>query len=386
MNVKILIGMLCTILFLFGCKNNQQPEVVTKTTTTPLIMKTDFGSLADGTKIDLYTMTNKKGMSVSITNYGGIIVALNVPDRTGKIEDVVLGYDSVKYYEANNPYFGAIIGRYGNRIAKGKFNLDGKSYTLATNDVTNHLHGGKKGFDKVVWSAKATDGDNPSLELTYRSKDGEEGYPGNLDTKVTYTLTEDNVLKMEYEATTDATTIVNLCNHSYFNLSAGKSDVTNHVLQINGDKLCAVDATLIPLPTLMDVKNTVFDFTKPTIIAKGLAAVNDVQIKNGLGYDHCWILNKSGADKMQVAAVLRDTISGRVMEVHTTEPGIQFYSGNFLDGTIKGKNGMIYPKRFALCLETQHYPDSPNRPDFPSCVIKPGEVYRSATYHVFKTE
>lgn len=386
MNIKYFIGILSSILFLISCKNDQQTKATSNPAAIPLIKKTDFGALTDGTKIDLYTMTNEKGMSVSITNYGGIIVALNVPDRNGKVEDVVLGYDSVKYYEANNPYFGAIIGRYGNRIAKGKFNLEGKTYSLATNDATNHLHGGKKGFDKVVWNAKAIDGDNPSLELTYKSKDGEEGYPGNLDTKVTYTLTQDNVLKMEYEATSDATTIVNLCNHSYFNLSAGKSDITNHILQINGDKLCAVNATLIPLPKLMDVKQTVFDFTKPTIIAKGLSNVNDVQIKNGLGYDHCWVLNKSGTDKMQLAAVLRDTLSGRVMEVHTTEPGIQFYSGNFLDGAIKGKNGVTYPKRFALCLETQHFPDSPNRPDYPSCVLKAGEVYRSATYHIFKTE
>lgn len=386
MKVRFIFVSFCTILFLLSCKNQQQTPTASNASSMPLIMKTDFGTLTDGTKIDLYTLTNKNGMSVSITNYGGIIVSLNVPDRNGKVEDVVLGYDSIKYYEANNPYFGAIIGRYGNRIAKGKFNLDGKSYTLATNDATNHLHGGKKGFDKVVWNAKAIDGDSPMLVLTYKSKDGEEGYPGNLDTKVSYTLTQDNILKMEYEATTDVTTIVNLCNHSYFNLSGDKSDITNHVLQIHADKLCAVDATLIPLPKLMDVKQTVFDFTKPTVIAKGLSAVNDVQIKNGLGYDHCWVLNKSGSDKMQLAAVLKDTISGRVMEVHTTEPGIQFYSGNFLDGTIKGKRGVTYPKRFALCLETQHFPDSPNRPDFPSCVLKPGDVYRSATYHVFKTE
>jgi aldose 1-epimerase len=296
--------------------------------------------------------------------------------------DVVLGYDSVALYEKNNPYFGAIIGRYGNRIAKGKFSIDGRPYQLATNNAPNHLHGGVKGYDKVVWNVTAMEGEEPSLIMTYLSKDMEEGYPGNVQNKVTYTLTNDNAIKIDFEATTDAATIVNMCNHSYFNLNGGQSDILDHSLQIFADKYCAVDENLIPLAGLADVTKTPFDFRSLKKIGKQIDA-EDIQIKNGLGYDHCWVLNLNTNIKMTKAAFLQDEESGRTLIVETTEPGIQFYSGNFLDGTITGKYGIKYNKRFGLCLETQHFPDSPNRPDFPSTLLRPGEKYSSTTTYTF---
>jgi len=369
------------ILLAFSC-NNKEKNRSSDENAVPNIIKTYFGSLADGTSTSLYTLTNKNGMTVCVTDYGGIIVSVWVPDKSGVMADVVLGYDSVGLYEKNNPYFGAIIGRYGNRIAKGTFSIDGKSYHLATNNEPNHLHGGIRGFDKVMWNVTTIEGEEPSLVMTYLSKDMEEGYPGNLNTTVTYTLTEENAIKIVFEATTDAPTIVNMCNHSYFNLNAGKSDILNHSLRIFADKFCAVDKNLIPLVGLTDVTNTPFDFRSFKNIGTDIEK-DDTQIKNGLGYDHCWVLHQNQNDSLKVAAVLSEEESGRTLKVETTEPGIQFYSGNFLDGSITGKYGIKYGKRSGLCLETQHFPDSPNRPDFPSTLLRPGEKYASTTTYTF---
>lgn len=373
-----------TILFLTiisGCKEKKEITNEQELKKSEIV-KTDFGRLSDGQMSSLYTLTNKNGMKVSVTDYGGIIVSVWVPDKSGVMEDVVLGYDSVGLYEKNNPYFGAIIGRYGNRIKKGKFSLDGKFYQLATNNSPNHLHGGNKGYDKVVWNVQTINGEEPSLVLTYLCKDMEEGYPGNVQNKVTYTLTNENAIKIDFEATTDAPTIVNMCNHSYFNLNGGQSDILNHSLQIFGSKFCAVDENLIPLAGTTDVKGTPFDFKLEKSIGSDINN-NDLQLKNGLGYDHCWILDRKTSGDLEIAAMLKDSRSGRVLTVETTEPGIQFYSGNFLDGSIVGKNGIKYTKRSGLCLETQHFPDSPNRPDYPSTVLRPGEKYLSTTIYKF---
>lgn len=382
MNNKIsLILIIVCFIIMNGCKEKTESTQVSESQKSEII-KTDFGQLSDGTMSSLYTLTNKNGVKVSITDFGGIIVSVLVPDKSGVMADVVLGYDSVALYEKNNPYFGAIIGRYGNRIAKGKFSIDGKSYQLATNDNTNHLHGGVKGYDKVMWNVQTVEGEEPSLVMTYLSKDMEEGYPGNLQNKVTYTLTNKNAIKIDFGATTDAPTIVNMCNHSYFNLNGGQSDILDHSLQIFADKYCAVDETLIPLVGLADVANTSFDFRSFKNIGTDINK-DDIQLKNGLGYDHNWVLNQNTSSGMMVAAILQDSLSGRTLTVETTEPGIQFYSGNFLDGTIVGKYGVKYNKRSGLCLETQHFPDSPNRPDFPSTLLKPGEKYASTTTYTF---
>lgn len=382
MNNKFpLILIIICFIIMNGCKEKSESPQVSASQKSEII-KTDFGQLSDGTMSSLYTLTNKNGVKVSITDYGGIIVSVLVPDRSGVMADVVLGYDSVALYEKNNPYFGAIIGRYGNRIAKGKFSIDGKSYQLATNDNTNHLHGGVKGYDKVMWNVQTVEGEEPALVMTYLSKDMEEGYPGNLENKVIYTLSNENAIKIDFEATTDKPTIVNMCNHSYFNLNGGQSDILDHSLQIFADKYCAVDKSLIPLVGLADVVNTPFDFRAFKNIGTDINK-DDTQLKNGLGYDHNWVLNQNTSSGMMVAAILQDSLSGRTLTVETTEPGIQFYSGNFLDGTIVGKYGVKYNKRSGLCLETQHFPDSPNRPDFPSTLLKPGEKYASTTTYTF---
>lgn len=345
--------------------------------------KTAFGKTADGQQVDLYTLTNSKGMEVAITNYGGIVVSLKAPGRGGQFADVVLGFDSLDGYLQGHPYFGAIIGRYGNRIAKGRFKLNGVEYKLATNNGENHLHGGIKGFDKVVWEAR--DVSTPqaaALELKYTSKDGEEGYPGNLAVTVVYTLTEDNELKIDYSATTDKDTVVNLTNHSYFNLAGeGNGDILGHEMMINADAFTPVDAGLIPTGELKKVEGTPFDFRKPVAIGARINA-DDQQIRYGKGYDHNFVLNRKGSG-LELAARVVEPKSGRVMEVLTTEPGIQFYSGNFLDGSVKGKGGKAYQHRYGFCLETQHFPDSPNKPKFPSTVLKPGEKYQTTTVYRF---
>ena len=344
------------------------------------IEKMPFGKLPDGTTADLYTLRNAQGMTVRITNFGGIITSWTAPDKNGKYEDIVLGCDSLAGYLRGTPYFGALIGRYGNRIAKGKFSLDSTVYTLATNNAPNHLHGGIKGFDKVLWTATPSDGDEPSLKLTYLAKDGEEGYPGNLSAEVVYTLQKDNSLRIQYSATTDKPTVVNLTNHAYFNL-AGSGNILSHELMLNTPMFLPVDSTLIPTGELRPVKGTVFDFTQPTKIGARIDDTSDVQIKYGLGYDHCWITAKSASNTPELMASLYEPASGRYMEVLTTEPAVQFYTGNFLDGTVIGKDGKPYQHRSGLCLETQHYPDSPNKPAFPSTVLRPGETYKSTTIY-----
>jgi aldose 1-epimerase len=345
-----------------------------------------FGKTQDGQAVDLFTLTNASGMQAEITNYGGIIVSLKVLDRHGKLTDVVLGHDSLKEYIAKSPYFGALIGRYGNRIGQGKFTLDGKEYTLAQNDGEQHLHGGLRGFDKVVWKVKSVSAKRePTLVLHYVSKDGEEGYPGNLDVTVTYALTDANELKIDYLATADKPTVLNLTNHSYFNLAgAGTGDILGHKVMIAADRFTPVDKGLIPTGELQPVAGTPFDFTKPTAIGDRINDDNE-QLKLGRGYDHNWVLNKSDAS-LTLAAKVTEPTSGRVLEVFTTEPGLQFYSGNFLDGSDVGKGRKTYQHRYGLTLETQHFPDSPNKPKFPSTVLKPGEEYRSTTVYKFSSE
>lgn len=353
--------------------------------------KSSFGKTPNGQEAQLYTMANNHGVEVAITNYGGAVVSLKVPDRGGKLADVVLGYDSVDGYATDKSYFGAIIGRYANRIAHAQFSLDGQTYTLAKNDGENSLHGGLKGFNKVLWDAKIPDVPSsgrvsvspPSLELSYVSKDGEEDFPGNLQVRVVYLLTDANVLKIEYFATTDKKTIVNLTNHSYLNLAGpGSRDILGHVLKLEADKFTPVDASLIPTGELRDVQGTPFDFRKPTAIGARISS-GDQQINLGRGYDHNFVLRRKAGEEASLAARVVEPSTGRVMEVWTTEPGIQFYTGNFLDGTAHGKGGTAYARRSAFCLETQHFPDSPNQPKFPSVVLNPGETYHTTTIYKF---
>jgi aldose 1-epimerase len=348
------------------------------------IESASFGVTASGEEVTSYTLRNANGMEMQVITLGGIVTHLTAPDREGHYEDIVLGFETLAEYEAGHPYFGALIGRYGNRIADGRFSLDGKDYTLATNNGPNALHGGLHGYDKVVWTAmpeQTTDG--PALSLQYLSKDGEEGYPGNLTVNVRYTLGEDNSLRIDYQATTDAPTVVNLTHHGYFNLSGdARRDITSHTLQINADRYTPVDQGLIPTGELKAVDGSLFDFRQPRPIGDGIDA-EVKQIRYGGGYDHNWVLNRDGEELLQVATLL-DPPSGRRMDVLTTEPGLQFYSGNFLDGSLTGK-GVNYVHRMGLCLETQHFPDSPNHPDFPSTVLRPGETYSSQTVYRFST-
>ncbi|MCR8667353.1 galactose mutarotase [Aestuariibaculum sp. M13] len=367
-------------------KNTVQDDIVTEPTPLVTISKKPFGITSDSIAVEQYTLKNEKGMEVSIITFGGIITHWTAPDKNGKYEDVVLGYETLAPYETNPTFFGALIGRYGNRIAKGKFSLNGEEYTLATNDGPNHLHGGKKGFDKVVWTASETQTDSTaSLVLTYLSKDMEEGYPGNLDTKVVYTLNNNNELEVAYEATTDKPTIVNLTQHSYFNLTGNESQtILGHELMIDADQLVPVDETLIPTGELTDVTGTPFDFRAAKPIGQDINA-EDTQLKRGLGYDHCWVLNNQD-EGMRLAASAYYKTSGRVLEVYTDEPGIQLYTGNFLDGTLPSKNGGTYGHRTGFCLETEHYPDSPNQPEFPSVTLNPDDTYQTTTIFKFNTK
>ena len=343
------------------------------------IDKIQFGETMDGTGVDQFILSNNNGMEVRIITYGGIITSWTAPDKNGDYKDIVLGYNTLAEYEAETPYFGALIGRYGNRIAKGKFSLDDQKYTLAVNNGVNHLHGGLKGFDKVVWDAKTiVSGSTVSLELSYLSKDMEEGYPGNLETKVTYTLNNKDELSVNYEVTTDKPTIVNLTQHSYFNLTADfNQDILGHELVINADSFLPVDNTLIPTGEFRDVTGTPFDFRTSKAIGTHIDNEN-IQLKNGLGYDHCWVLNDQDTGVRFVASAY-EPVSGRLLEVFSDEPGIQFYSGNFLDGTLPSKNKGMYQHRTGFCLETQHYPNSPNQENFISVILKPGEKYKSKT-------
>jgi aldose 1-epimerase len=375
--VAIFLFMVGFMAISTACKSNNNAPPQPKTSQ---IESQPFGS-ADGQAVTLYTLRNQQGMEVAITNFGATVVALKVPDRQGKLADVVLGYDDLPGYEHDKSFFGATIGRYGNRIAHGKFTLNGTTYTLAKNDGENHLHGGVKGFNKRVWTAKeVSTAQAPALQLTYRSQDGEEGYPGNLAVQVTYTLTADNALRIDYLATTDKPTVVNLTNHSYFNL-AGQGDILQHQLRLHAGRFTPVGATLIPTGELRSVTGTPFDFTTATAIGARIHQ-DDQQLKFGRGYDHNFVLDGSPGTLRPAAEVYEPT-SGRVMEVLTTEPGIQFYSGNFLDGTVTGKGGNKYPHRAAFCLETQHYPDSPNQSAFPTTVLNPGQQYKTTTVYKF---
>lgn len=336
-----------------------------------------FGNLEDGREAQLFTLTNANGMEVQITNYGGIVTSIKVPDNEGELENVVLGFDDLEKYESGHPYFGAIIGRYGNRIADGEFEIDGTEYELATNDGDNHLHGGEQGFDKVLWDAEIS-GDN-SLTLSYLSEDGEEGYPGNLDVTVVYSLTDDNELEITYNATTDKATPVNLTNHSYFNLSGNPANtILSHRLQINANYYTPVNDELIPTGEIAPVEDTPFDFTEPHQIGARIDQVEG-------GYDHNFVLRRAPSDTLYLAATLFSPESGREMKVFTMEPGLQFYSGNFLDGSLSGPENTSYEQHAGLCLETQHFPNSPNEPDFPSTILQPGEEYHTVTVYQFST-
>jgi aldose 1-epimerase len=348
------------------------------------VQKQSFGT-REGRPINLYTLTNSHGIEVRAMNYGGIILSIRVPDRKGQFADIVLGHENLEGYIPNPPFLGAVVGRYANRIANGTFTLDGKTYTLPKNDGPNTLHGGvTRTFDKVVWEDAPLKGDKPGVTFTYLSKDGEEGFPGNLTAKVTYTLTDDNELVIDYEATTDKASPINLSQHSYFNLAGeGSGDILNTELMLNADRFTPVDKNLIPTGELRPVKGTPFDFTTPTKIG---ARIDDnyEQLVLGKGYDHNFIINRKGSG-LELAARAYEPGSGRILEVFTTQPGVQFYTGNFLDGTVTGKHGHVYKRRNAFCLETQHFPDSPNHPDFPSTTLKPVQTFHEKAVFKFST-
>lgn len=353
----------------------QQPD--------PFVTSAPFGTTPDGTPVELITLRNQAGIEVRVMTYGGIIVSLQTPDRNGTLGDIVLGYETLDAYVAGSPYFGSIIGRYGNRIANGRFTLDGEEYQLATNDGPNHLHGGVMGWDKVVWEADPfNDGRGVGVVLRYTSADGEEGYPGTVQARVTYTLKDDNSLTVDYHATTDKATVINLTQHSYFNLAGSQSgDILGHQLMINADRYTPVDDTLIPTGDLAPVEGTPFDFRTLTPIGARIGE-DHVQLVRGRGYDHNWVLSRSG-DGLLPAARVVEPATGRTLEIATTEPGLQFYSGNFLDGTLTGKGGHVYGHRAGFCLETQHFPDSPNHANFPSTVLRPEDEYVSQTVFRF---
>jgi aldose 1-epimerase len=354
------------------------------TNTGPAAIHTDIFGTNSGKPVYIFTLTNTSGMQARICTYGGILTSLLVPDRNGKLGDVVLGYDNLAGYVTNSPYFGALIGRYANRIANGRFILDGKTYTLAINNAPNSLHGGNKGFDKVLWTGRPTGtAEEPGLEMTYLSKDMEEGYPGNLSVRALYTLTRDNALRLDFTAATDKDTIVNLTDHTYFNL-AGSGDVLAHEVMIDADNITPVDSTLIPTGKFQPVAGTAFDFTQPHTIGERIST-KDTQLAYGGGYDHNWVLNKSFGTLGLIARV-HEPISGRVLEVFSTEPGLQFYSGNSLNGSIVGKNGVRYIRRGGFTMEPQHFPDSPNKKQFPSTVLSPGQIYRNTIIYRFSVQ
>ena len=347
-------------------------------TPTSGVTRSSFGTVS-GQNVEMFTLRNAHGVEVKATSYGAIITSIVTPDRNGRPGDIVLGFDTIEGYLKDSPYFGAVVGRYGNRIAKGRFTLDGRTYPLATNNGPNHLHGGLKGFDKVVWKAELLQG-RTGVAFSRLSPDGEEGYPGNLDVRIAYELTDRNDLVIDYHATSDKATPVNLTQHSYFNL-AGEGDILGHQLMIAADRYTPVDNTLIPTGDLAPVEGTPFDFRTATAIGARIDQANE-QLKNGGGYDHNWVLTRKDASR-QLAARVVEPKTGRTLEVSTTEPGVQFYSGNFLDGKVVGKGGRAYQRRSGLCLETQHFPDSPNQPKFPSTILRPGGAYESQTVFTF---
>lgn len=356
-------------------------------TVAPAVTSALFGATADGRTVELFTLTNRHGVQIKLTNYGGIITSLRTPDRLGRLDDIVLGYDSLAGYLRNSPYFGAIVGRYGNRIARGLFTLDGTTYRLAVNNGLNSLHGGLRGFDKVVWTATAFQNqEGRGVALDYTSPDMEEGFPGTLRAHVTYTLTDDDRLIVDYQATTDKATPVNLTQHTYWNLAgSARRDILGHELTINADSMTPVDTTLITTGEITPVSGTPFDFRTPVAIGARVDQRQDAQIRYGNGYDHNLVLNRGGAavDALVRAARVVEPSTGRTMDIFTTEPGLQFYSGNFLDGSITGKGGSVYRFRYGMALETQHYPDSPNHPNFPSTILRPGQRYHTRTVYQF---
>ena len=379
---KNFVLIIISFFFLGNCKNPKNDNKMRKNKVS--ITKSFYGKTKDNKKVDLYSFKNENGMQVDIINYGGIITSLKVPDKNSNIEDIVLGYNKLEDYINENPYFGSIIGRYGNRIAKGKFNLNGNQYTLATNNDENHLHGGNIGFDKVIWEAETKINSNSSsLILKYLSRDMEEGYPGNLYTTVTYKITHDNSVEIKYEAQTDKTTVINLTQHSYFNLSGDfNQSILNHKVKINANQFLPVNKSLIPTGNKLNVSMTPFDFRNYKEIKKDINA-DDLQLNYGNGYDHCWVLNDYKNGYRLVASAFHEE-SGRLMEVYTDQPGLQFYTGNFLDGSLPQKEEGFYNFRSGFCMETQHFPNSPNQPDFPSVTLNPNEKYNSKTTYKFK--
>lgn len=378
MKKAVLYFITISLSLIYSCQSNKE--------TGSMIEKKLFGRLNDGTEVYEFTLQNPGGMRVKIINYGAIVMSIEVPDRNGKLGDVILGYDDLDGYINDNSYQGAIVGRYGNRIAKGKFTLEDIEHQVTVNDGENHLHGGRKGFFKSIWNSEPIQSEtDPALKLTYLSPDGEEGYPGNVNIEVIYTITEENALKIEYTGTTDKITILNPTHHSYFNLTADPNKtILDNELMINADKTTEVGAGLIPTGKLVDVENTPMDFRTPTKIGARINA-DDAQLKLGFGYDHNWVLNNFDK-QIRKAVELYDSSTGRLMEIFTDQPGMQFYSGNFLDGTIKGKKGISYQYRTGLCLEAQLFPDSPNKPDFPSATLKPGEKYSQTTIYKFSVK
>jgi aldose 1-epimerase len=374
-NILFILG----LFFFLACTNKSQTEE--ETTTLSGLKKSNFETEVDGKQTQLFVLNNASGMEVCVTNYGGIIVSVMVPDKDGTMQDVVLGFDSIDDYINIDNNFGATIGRYGNRIGHGKITVDGAEYDLPKNNFGHTLHGGNNGFNKQIFDASQPN--EQTVELTYLSKDGEEGFPGNLTTKVTMTLTDDNAIDIQYEASTDKETVVNLTNHSYFNLSGNpENTILDHLLTINADGFTPVDSTYMTTGEIADVEGTDMDFRTPTKVGERIDNFEYDQLKNGNGYDHNWVLNTDG-DINQIAATVYDPTTGIELEVYTDEPGLQVYSGNFLDGSITGKNGTVYNKRTAICLETQKYPDSPNKPDWPSPYLKPGEEYTSRCIYKF---
>jgi aldose 1-epimerase len=371
---KILI--LALAISVWSCNETKKEEAMS-------IKVENAGVLASGDSVKVYTLKNAAGMEVSIMDLGGTITKWTAPDKDGKFADITLGSNTPEDYLTTTKYLGALIGRFGNRIAKGKFSLDGNDYTLAVNNGPNALHGGLKGFNAVIWKATPIEGTEPGLKLTYLSKDGEEGYPGNLNVEVVYTLKADNSLTIDYTATTDKNTVVNLTNHAYFNLKGeGQGDILDHEIVINADKFLPTDAGLIPTGELKPVAGTPFDFTSAHLIGERINDTTDIDIKLGGGYDHCWVFTDQ-SNKLKSVAMVTEPVSGRTMEVLTTEPAVQFYTGNFLNGSATGKSGMKYERRYGFCLETQHFPDSPNQAAFPTTVLKPGETYKTTTVYKF---
>ena len=385
--VRVSVGVVA-VLSLLGAaacgKGSQSASSMAQV--TPRISLAPFGQTADGKGIDLITLRNQRSVEIRLMTYGGIILSIKTPDRTGAVDDITLGYDTAAGYFKNSTYFGVIVGRYANRIAKARFTLDGKAYTLPANNGVNSLHGGTVGWDQKVWHAEPfQNASGVGVVLTLTSPDGDQGYPGEVKAKVTYTLTDDSRLIVDYDATSNAPTVINMTQHTYFNLAGSKAtDILGQELMINADRYTPVDDTLIPTGELAPVAGTPFDFRTSTKIGARIDQDNE-QLKRGKGYDHNWVLSRTG-DGLSLAAIAKDPVTGRTVEVSTTEPGIQFYSGNFLDGTNVGKGGKVYVHRGGFCLETQHFPDSPNQPSFPSTVLRPGGHYTSETVFKFGAE